>query len=223
MTNNQSYILIISCLFILIANTTKGQAIFGLYGKCTKGYFTCTQIKLNADSTFCYYSFYDVGGEKIRTGKWTLKQDTLIMNTYIQPKHKRSFVIIDSSKSDKIEIQCLDRDSIPISFGHLLVNHCDTLTLDINGKTIYHSEIQTIKIMGLGVQKNTFTTNKKQHSKIVFFVDRFICLHPDYLTDEKLILKNKELKTYSYCNSQFVNKGLKKTAEQKNASTFRRK
>jgi len=73
--------------------------ITGLYGECSNGFFACEQIELKKDSTFEYGIFYDVGGWVIWEGNWTLKHDTLILNSFRQPKDSLDYSIIKMSYS----------------------------------------------------------------------------------------------------------------------------
>ncbi len=78
------YILVVFGLFGFF-NKDRNNDIAGLYGKCEKGFFACEQVLINADSTFEYGLFYDVGGWNYWKGAWTQKGDTLILNSYNQP------------------------------------------------------------------------------------------------------------------------------------------
>lgn len=136
---------------------------------------------------------------------------TLILNTFNQPQFARGYKILDSIYNDTKEIYCLDRDSVPIFYGTIVINHSDTITLDENGKTTYNREIKNIQILGLMTQNSSFTVNSNNYSRIEFFVDNFVCHNPDYLTNEKLIIKGNEIKGYYHCHGKFADKGLKKT------------
>lgn len=197
--------------YTLLAFTPKEKSIIGLYGECHKGYFACTQLELKSDSTFEYYIFFDVGGGTIKKGTWKVDKDTLILNTYNQPQIARGYKILDSENNNTKEIHCFDRDSVPIFYGTIIINHSDTLVLDENGKALYNAEIENIQILGLMTQNNEFTVKSRNYSQIAFFVDNFLCHNPDYLTNEKLIIDGKEIKEYYYCHGRYADKGLKRT------------
>jgi hypothetical protein len=75
--------------WIVIAESSFGQRskdIIGLYGECSDGYFACEQIEFKLDSSFEYGLFYDVGGWNFWKGTWKMNGDTIILNSYNQPK-----------------------------------------------------------------------------------------------------------------------------------------
>jgi hypothetical protein len=78
-------------IFVLIWFTVISCAIkvkeTQLYGKCKTPMYGCTQIKLNNNKTFEFYSFTDVGGgENLIKGTWVFyNKDTLILNSYLKP------------------------------------------------------------------------------------------------------------------------------------------
>lgn len=205
-------LLIIALGVFTLSTFAQRKSFVGLYGECPKGYFVCTQLELKSDSTFEYYVFFDVGGATIKKGTWVAEEDTLILNTFNQPKFARGYKILDTAHSDNKKIYCLDRDSVPIFYGTIVINHSDTITLDENGKAIYNGEIKNIQVSGLMTQKSDFTVNFSNYSEIEFFVDNFVCHNPDYLTNEKLIINGNEIKEYYHCHEKFADKGLKKTS-----------
>ena len=99
--NNSKLTLMIS-FFVISYLMTAGQSqksIIGLYGECEDGYFACEQIELKSDSTFEYGIFHDVGGWNLYKGTWFLINDTLVLNTYKQPKTKEEIEFYNSSFS----------------------------------------------------------------------------------------------------------------------------
>ncbi len=81
-------VLVLLSIFIITSCSLKKE-ISKLYGKCEKHSFACTQIEINPDGTFEYFVFMDVGGKTIRKGTWShYTVDTLLLNTYDQPKNK---------------------------------------------------------------------------------------------------------------------------------------
>jgi hypothetical protein len=92
------YILFYFSLSIISFGQTR-KDITGLYGECPKKYFACEQIELKKDSTFEYGIFFDVGGWETWSGKWKFKDDTLILNSYKQPKDSTDLWILKMSYS----------------------------------------------------------------------------------------------------------------------------
>lgn len=204
-------ILLLTLVSVLLSFTNTKKSIIGLYGKCNDGYLACTQLELKNDSTFEYYTFFDVGGGTIKKGTWKVNQDTLIINTFNQPQFAKGYQILDTTQNQIKQIYCFDRDSSSLSYGTVIINSMDTLLLDENGKALYNSQINDIQIFGMGKQTNRFSINSNC-SKIIFFVDSFICNSPEYLTNEKLIIEGNTLREYYYCQGRFADKGLKKTS-----------
>ena len=92
------FILFFFSFSVCLSGQTR-KDITGLYGQCSPGFFACTQIELKNDSTFEYGIFYDVGGWVTWTGKWTMRSDTLVLNSYRQPKDSIDYSIIKMSYS----------------------------------------------------------------------------------------------------------------------------
>ena len=90
------YILFFFSLSISSFGQTR-KDITGLYGECSIGYFSCEQIELKKDSTFEYGIFYDVGGWVTWTGNWTMKHDTVTLNSYRQPKDSLDYSLLKMS------------------------------------------------------------------------------------------------------------------------------
>jgi hypothetical protein len=97
-TNMKSLFIIF--FFLVLFFHLDGQKhikVIGLYGKCPKSYLACEQIQFNRDSTFKYAIFYDVGGLNTWEGTWSTKTDTIIINSYLQPKTEEEKKIANES------------------------------------------------------------------------------------------------------------------------------
>ena len=137
----------LTLLFIFSSNSERNRTIAGLYGECKNGYLACDQLLLNKDSTFKYGLFYDVGGWKIWSGRWKVRKDTLILNSYNQPNFKLNSVIESQNlERDFITIQIFNIDqpainaSIEINDGQIIKN------LDLFGVAEIHERIKLRKI-----------------------------------------------------------------------------
>jgi hypothetical protein len=139
--NIRNLIILSLIAFSLSAFIPKENSIIGLYGECHIGYFACSQLELKSDSTFEYYVFYDVGGGIILKGTWKVDLDTLILNTFNQPIFAKGYKILDSNYNKSKEIYCFNRDSVPLFYGTVIINHSDTIVLDENGKAIYFGNL----------------------------------------------------------------------------------
>lgn len=118
--------------------------IVGLYGKCESGFFACEQLEIKSDSTFEYGIFYDVGGWKIWAGKWDLSNDTLVLNTFKQPR--------------------TESDSITISLSNGYFFYTDFLTdlkMHWKGKKIYTWDSEKKEISRKRFLKKTDIQNKE--------------------------------------------------------------
>jgi hypothetical protein len=118
--------------------------IAGLYGKCQSGYFACEQLDIKSDSTFEYGIFYDVGGWKTWTGYWELSNDTIVLNTFKQPK--------------------TESDSITISLANGYFFYTDFLTdlkMRRKGKKIYTWDSENMEISRKRFLKRTNIDNKE--------------------------------------------------------------
>jgi len=90
--------ILISALFFSCA----GNKLIGLYGKCPKHYYACSQYLLKKNNEFEYFNFADVGGATVVKGTWERHLDTIVLNSYVQPSDRIIEVIesrIDTSSS----------------------------------------------------------------------------------------------------------------------------
>lgn len=200
-------------VFFMVASfALKEKSIIGLYGECPQRYWVCQQLELKKDSTFEYFTFYDVGGGIIQDGTWKVDGDTLILNTYDQPKAAVGYTILDSTYRDTTEIYCFYWDSLTFAFGTAIINFSDTIRLDIDGYAKYKGEIKNIEFQGLFLENSRFALNPKSGSALEFIVESsYSCCCPYYLINEKLVIDGNEIKPYYHCHHKFADSGLKKT------------
>lgn len=210
--NFRNLLLILISAFLLSGFTPQKKSIVGLYGECGDGYYSCTQLELKSDSTFEYYVFFDVGGGNIKKGTWKVNEDTLILNTYNQPKYAKCYKIIDSTYNETKEICCYSREGYQLYLGSVIINGLDTVNLDEKGKATYVGEIKKIEIHIFWKDYISSFFISENFSKIEFFVDNFVCHSPSYMTNEKFLIDGNEIKEYYYCHGKYADKGLKKTS-----------
>lgn len=75
-------LLFASILFLTSCGTNN---VAGLYGECAPGYLACNQLLINADSTYSYYEFWDVGGVgNVIDGTWKQNGDTLFLSSNLK-------------------------------------------------------------------------------------------------------------------------------------------
>lgn len=78
-------------MVFLFYSCSPSSKFIGIYGNCDKHYLICSQIELKNDNTFKYYSYLDIGGETILTGRWEYQsRDSVKLNTYNQPINKKT-------------------------------------------------------------------------------------------------------------------------------------
>lgn len=136
-------------LFIILLawKADKSRDISGLYGECEKGFLVCEQLLLKQDSTFKYALFYDVGGWRIWNGKWIIKRDTLILNTYDQPNYKLNTIsesIIQDTTYKTIQVY---NNDIPATNADIDINDGELLLkLDFFGQIKIPKNIKPRKI-----------------------------------------------------------------------------
>jgi hypothetical protein len=174
----------------------KNNGFSGLYGECEIGFFACMQIDLDPNGSFEYFIFFDVGGGRVLKGNWNLKEDTLILNTFDQPKQLTPTIINDyDNKNDSITIRIFDQDSINLWLSQLVINNleynCDTTGVAKIPKQI----IDEITVHFLN-QSYTIKINNKDFKDISIFVPLPISVPPAYLTNEKWLVKGKKLFPY---------------------------
>jgi len=105
-------IFILTILFSVYCTAQK--KCVGVYGNCGDHFFACQQLQLFNDSTFDYGHFMDVGGWRIKSGKWTLLVDTLILNSIEQPRNFVDFSVTSDFDSTLtgVKININSSDSI---------------------------------------------------------------------------------------------------------------
>ena len=123
--------------------------ITGFYGECTPGFFACTQIELKKDSTFEYGIFYDVGGWVSWTGKWTMKRDTLVLNSFRQPKDSLDYAMIKMS-------YCFYQSGFIVDLKHI-VKRNKIYTWDFKNKCIS----KKIFLKKTNIKNKEFSTDNK--------------------------------------------------------------
>ncbi len=188
----------------------KNLSIIGLYGECENGYLACSQLELNADSTFEYYIFWDVGGGQILKGVWYTNNDTIILNTFNQPKFINSQVYenINPKILNKKRILIRGSDNIPFGYAAIWINdNIEEQIADSNG--IYYSifdSIYSIKITFLFYEEKIKIKNSLANDIEIVIKDLNWSGIPEFLVNEKILIKNNKI--YFHTNSGKFNKNL---------------
>ena len=188
--------LILILLFFSSCSTNK--SIIGLYGKCGKKYFACTQIELKSDKTFEYFIFMDVGGGTIVKGNWEqISSDSIKLNTFDQPKNPSTTFKgkINPDLTDTVKIKIHDFES-PLAAASIIINDqkSEGKAANMDGITKFKAqEIKTITYHYLG-QKETIEIDNPNFNEIEITVkDLDLNAVPRYLTNIIMTLDNKKL------------------------------
>lgn len=190
------YIKLILILFILSSCSTN-KSVVGLYGKCGKSYFACTQIELKSDKTFEYFIFMDVGGGTVVKGNWEqISNDSIKLNTFEQPKHPSTTYSgkVNPDRTDNVKITVRDLE-LPLAAAFIVINdQNEGKAADVNGiAELKTQEIKTITYHYLG-QKETIKIDNPNFNEIEIIVrDLDLNAVPRFLTDKIMTLDNGKL------------------------------
>lgn len=184
-------------LLTFLSSCSINNSVVGLYGKCEKHYFACSQIELKPDKTFEYFIFMDVGGASLTKGNWEkISNDTIVLNTFNQPKNPKTTYQgrINHELIDTIKIRISDKNG-PVEFAIVHINNTvKKKETDSNGMVEFNSKsLQNIEYVFLS-QKEKIPINNPKYNEIEILIrDLDINSFPDYLTDYKIVLKGKQL------------------------------
>ena len=171
--------------------------MIGLYGKCGKEYFCCTQIELKSDKTFEYFIFMDVGGGTVVKGNWEqISVDSLKLNTFEQPENPSTTFKgkTNAKRTEKVKITIKDFE-LPLAGAFIVLNNHDVgKPADVNGiAELENQEIKTITYHYLG-QKETIEIDNPNYNEIEITVrDLDLNAVPRFLTDKIMVLNKGKL------------------------------
>ena len=204
--------LILSLLLLSSCSTSK--SVVGLYGKYGKGYFACTQLELKSDNTFEYFIFYDVGGGNVLKGTWKkISKDTIVINTYKQPKYLKTTYSGETNQNlkGKIKIRISDKNG-SLGFSNIYINDRTQIKV-ANSNGIAEFEVESIKNIEYGFlsQEEKIKIDNPKYNEIEILIkDLDLNVIPEFITNEKIVVKRNKLlmdTTFSY---QKTNSGNKK-------------
>lgn len=187
--------LILILLFLSSCSTNK--SVVGLYGKCGKSYFACTQIELKSDKTFEYFIFMDVGGGTVVKGNWEqISTDSIKLNTFEQPKNPSTTYSgkINPDRIDDVKITIRDLE-LPLAAAFIVINDQNKgKAADVNGiAELETQKIKTITYHYLG-QKETIEIDNPNYNEIEIIVrDLDLNAVPRFLTDKIMVLNKGKL------------------------------
>ncbi|MFS4484383.1 hypothetical protein ACKGJY_15295 [Hyunsoonleella sp. 2307UL5-6] len=187
--------LILILLFLSSCSTNK--SVVGLYGKCGKSYFACTQIELKSDKTFEYFIFMDVGGGTVVKGNWEqISTDSIKLNTFEQPKNPSTTYSgkINPDRIENVKITIRDLE-LPLAAAFIVINdQNEGKAADVNGiAELEAQKIKTITYHYLG-QKETIEIDNPNYNEIEIIVrDLDLNAVPRFLTDKIMTLDNGKL------------------------------
>ena len=187
--------LILILLFLSSCSTNK--SVVGLYGKCGKSYFACTQIELKSDKTFEYFIFMDVGGGTVVKGNWEqISKDSIKLNTFEQRKNPSTTYSgkINPDRIENVKITIRDLE-LPLAAAFIVINNQNEgKAADVNGiAELKAQEIKTITYHYLG-QKETIKIDNPNFNEIEIIVrDLDLNAVPRFLTDKIMVLNKGKL------------------------------
>jgi len=178
---------------IILSSCTAKKNIAGLYGKCDKEYFACTQMLLNDDHTFEYFIFMDVGGGSVLKGNWKrITNDSIVLNTFEQPNILKSVYAGKMHPSKKGRVKLIVKDDTgPISYGSVSINNDHPKALNEQGEAEFDkTDVKTVSYWFLG-KITTLKIDKPDYDEIQITVrEPFSEL---LLTDEVALVKRNKL------------------------------
>jgi hypothetical protein len=186
-------LLVIICT-IGISCSVKKEAT-RLYGK------KYTQILLKPDKTFEYRTYLGVGGEVKRIGTWTKhKGDTILLNTYNQPKNKTTTYrgIVNPKLKNKVKLSIKDFET-ELGYASVEINDGTMIkSADENGIVEFEvDQINNIKYYYLGeISEKIKISNPKFNEIDILIRDLDIEIVPNYFTDMPIVVTNRKVIFY---------------------------
>ncbi|WP_299124800.1 hypothetical protein [uncultured Tenacibaculum sp.] len=190
-------------LLTFLSSCSTNKSVVGLYGKCGKSYFACTQIELKSDNTFEYYIFYDVGGGSVLKGTWKrVSKDTVVINTFKQPKFPKTTYIgkVNPNLKGKVKIRISDKNG-SLGASNIFINdRAQIKATDENGIAEFQgNSIKNIEYSFLSQSEKIEIDNPNYNEIDVLIKDLDLNAIPEFITNEKVIFKwNKIIMDTSY-------------------------
>jgi len=206
------YIKLILILLVFSSCSTNKSAI-GLYGKCGKSYFACTQIELKSDNTFEYFIFYDVGGGNVLKGTWEkTSNDTIVLNTYKQPENPKTTYVgkTNPELKEKIKIRISDKNGA-LGYASIQINDKKQgKGANENGFAEFKAEsIKNVNYNFLGQEETIEIDNPNYNEIEIRIKDLDINSIPEFITDYKIAFKRNRIimdSSYVYKKTSLKNK-----------------
>ncbi len=200
-------------VFTFLSSCTTNKSAIGLYGKCGKNYFACTQIELKSDNTFDYYIFYDVGGGSVLKGTWKrIANDTIVINTFKQPQFPKTTYIgkVNPNSKGKVKIRISDKDGSLGASNVFINDRAQIKVADENGVTEFLvNSIKNIEYGFLSQSEKIQIDNPNYNEIEVLIKDLDLNAIPEFITNEKIIFKRNKIimdTTYVYKRTSLKNK-----------------
>ncbi len=186
---------IISICILLSTSCDTTKSIDGLYGKCKKRYYACSQIELKANNTFEYYIFFDVGGGNIIEGTWKrISNDTILLNTYKQPYSLKTSYTgkINPDLNNIIRIKITEKNE-PMQFLTVKINDEEKET-DKNGIVEFSAQsVEFIEYSFFLIKEIVEIENPNYNDIDIAIKDMKLSSIPEYITNQVVIVNKKKL------------------------------
>ena len=186
-------LLVLICTIVISCSAKKEASRF--YGK------DYTQILLKSDKTFEYRTYLGVGGEVRRIGTWSEhKGDTILLNTYKQPKNKTTTYkgIINPDLKNKVIISIRDFE-LKLGLSTIEINDGQMIkSADENGTVEFEvDEINNITYYYLGDIKGKIKISNPEFNEIDILIrDLDLEIVPNYFTDMPIVVTNRKVVFY---------------------------
>ncbi|WP_298346999.1 hypothetical protein [uncultured Algibacter sp.] len=200
-------------MITILSSCSTNKSVVGLYGKCGKSYFACTQIELKSDNTFEYYIFYDVGGGSVLQGTWKrISSDTIVINTFKQPQFPKTTYIgkVNPNLKGKVKIRISDKDGSLGASNVFINDRAQIKVADENGIAEFQvNSIKNIEYGFLSLSEKIEIDNPNYNEIEVLIKDLDLNAIPEFITNEKIIFKRNKIimdTTYVYKRTSLKNK-----------------
>lgn len=186
-------ILVFICTIAISCSVNKEVSRF--YGK------DYTQILLKPNKTFEYRTYLGVGGEIKRIGTWTEhKGDTILLNTYNQPKHKTTTYkgIVNPDLKNKVIISIRDFE-LKLGLSTIEINDGEIIkSADENGTVEFEVDhINDITYYYLGEISEKIKISNPEFNEIEILIrDLDIEIVPNYFTDMPIVVTKRKVVFY---------------------------
>lgn len=187
---------IIYCLIIalLISSCSTQKSLTGLYSRCIGASYTCTQLQLNNNSTFEYFSLSPSLSPIIIKGKWkVIEKKQILLNSDSQPKNPQTkyFARVNPQLKTSIRIQIIGNDNFLENVVVILNTNQQIKKTDNHGIVEFAAtKVATIQFQYLALKETLTISNPDFNDFEIVAKDYETTIFPKYFTN-KLVTKQQ--------------------------------